>query len=155
MLKLQPYVQDSVAHHPCPKFAYKFFGPFEIADKIGASDYKLKLPILVRSIRCFMFQRNSSLIVLLCSLLWLSYLHWIWLTWTLEKILDRQLVKKGNMAVVQILVVVGAARIIGHLERSQCSSCKVFISSSLGTGYVFRRDHLGGNGLNLTAVHED
>jgi hypothetical protein len=89
---------------------------------------------------------------------------------TLEKILDRQLVKKGNMAVVQILVVVGAARIIGHLERSQCSSCKVFISSSLGTGYVFRRDHLGGNGLNLTrefhwpeerskglltAVHED
>ena len=30
LLKLQPYTQSSVANHPCPKLAYKFFGPFQI-----------------------------------------------------------------------------------------------------------------------------
>jgi hypothetical protein len=34
LLKLQPYAQGSLVHRPCPKLAYKFFGPFEIAEKL-------------------------------------------------------------------------------------------------------------------------
>ncbi|KAJ1288152.1 hypothetical protein BS78_02G068200 [Paspalum vaginatum] len=43
-LKLQPYVQSSVATRSNNKLCYKFFGPYEIVDKIGAVAYKLKLP---------------------------------------------------------------------------------------------------------------
>lgn len=44
LLKLQPYVQSSVASHPCPKLAYKFFGPYTIEQRISSMAYKLALP---------------------------------------------------------------------------------------------------------------
>lgn len=44
LLKLQPYVQKSVASHPCAKLAFKFFGPFSVTARIGPSAYKLDLP---------------------------------------------------------------------------------------------------------------
>lgn len=40
-LKLQPYVQCSLAPRANQKLAFKFFGPFEIIEKIGAVAYKL------------------------------------------------------------------------------------------------------------------
>ena len=43
-IKLQPYVQSSVAARANQKLAYRFFGPFLITDKIGTVGYKLKLP---------------------------------------------------------------------------------------------------------------
>jgi hypothetical protein len=43
-LKLQSYVQTSVAHCSSQKLAFRFFGPFQIIQRVGNVAYKLKLP---------------------------------------------------------------------------------------------------------------
>lgn len=43
-LKLQPYVQSSLARRSCNKLPFNFFGLFKIIQRIGAVAYKLELP---------------------------------------------------------------------------------------------------------------
>lgn len=38
-LKLQPYVQTSMARRSCQKLAFKFFGPFRVIQRVGATAY--------------------------------------------------------------------------------------------------------------------
>jgi hypothetical protein len=42
-LKLQPYVQSSVADRAHQKLAFKFFGPFRIVERVGSVAYRLEL----------------------------------------------------------------------------------------------------------------
>ena len=43
-LKMQPYIQSSIAPRANHKLAFKYFGPFPITEKIGAVAYKPALP---------------------------------------------------------------------------------------------------------------
>lgn len=43
-LKLQPYVQLSVARRSSQKLGFRYFGPYKIIHKVGKMAYKLELP---------------------------------------------------------------------------------------------------------------
>jgi hypothetical protein len=43
-LRLQPYIQSSLAPRSNQKLAFRYFGPFKILSKVGSVAYKLELP---------------------------------------------------------------------------------------------------------------
>jgi len=43
-VKLQPYVQTSLANRSSNKLSFRFFGPFTVMAKIGDVAYQLQLP---------------------------------------------------------------------------------------------------------------
>lgn len=106
LLKLQPYVQQSVVSRPFPKIAYKFYGPFHVLERIGAVAYKLALPadslihpvFHVSQLKPFT-PSYSPVFHDLPKLVDFSVRDL-----KPETVLDRRLVKKGNRAVAQVLI---------------------------------------------------
>lgn len=43
-LKLQPYIQSSVAPHAHHKLLFKYYAPYKVLERVGASAYRLALP---------------------------------------------------------------------------------------------------------------
>ncbi|KAJ1257003.1 hypothetical protein BS78_K237600 [Paspalum vaginatum] len=43
-LKLQPYVQSSMAYRSNQKLSFRFYGPFKILERVGSVAYRLDLP---------------------------------------------------------------------------------------------------------------
>lgn len=106
LLKLQPYVQQSVASRPYPKLAFKYFGPFKILEKISNAAYKLALPeqSLIHPVfhvsQLKPFTPNYTPVY--SELPTITDLSTVQLY--PEAILNRRLVKKGNRAIPQVLV---------------------------------------------------
>ena len=44
LLKISPYAQSSVANRPFSKLALKYYGPFLVLERVGATTYKLDHP---------------------------------------------------------------------------------------------------------------
>jgi hypothetical protein len=106
LLKLQPYVQQSVVSRPYPKLAFKFFGPYEILERVGKVAYKLQLPAgsLVHPVFHVsqLKEHRPDYSPVFSDLTVLPALDQ--LDTTPERILDRRMVKKGNAAIVQVQV---------------------------------------------------
>jgi hypothetical protein len=64
-MKLQPYAQTSVASRSNHKLSSKFFGPYEVLERIGNVAYRLSFPKEVRSIPSCTSpsSSNSSLLI--------------------------------------------------------------------------------------------
>jgi hypothetical protein len=106
LLKLQPYVQQSVVSRPYPKLALKYYGPYEILEKLGAAAYKLNLPegSLIHPVfhvsQLKLFTPNYSQVFAELPLL----LDLASQQLQPERMLERRLVKKGNQAIPQVKV---------------------------------------------------
>jgi len=106
LLKLQPYVQTSVAHRPYPKLAFKYYGPYQVLEKVGLVAYRLQLPAdsLIHPVfhisQLKLFHPDYTPVYQeLPKVKDLSIVDS-----TPEMILERRLVKKGNVAVPQVKV---------------------------------------------------
>lgn len=106
LLKLQPYAQSTVANRPCPKLAYKFFGPFSVEQRIGTMAYKLALPSDSRIHNVFHVSQlkpfNQDYTPVFSDLPKTPDLTAAPLM--PEAILERRMVKKGSASIVQVRV---------------------------------------------------
>ena len=104
-VKLQPYQQQSVAQCINQKLAAKYFGPFEIIARIGAVAYKLQLPPFSRIHPVFRVSQLKKQIGPRPAQSTLPDIdeHGL-LAAEPVAVLDRKLGRKGNSAVVYVLI---------------------------------------------------
>ncbi|XP_071680642.1 uncharacterized protein [Lolium perenne] len=106
LLKLQPYAKKSVVNRPYPKLSYKFFGPYVVLERIGEVAYKLQFPSTAKVHPVFhvsqlkpftpkytrVFDELPSVPDLAAT------------TIEPEEILERPMVRSGNMVATQVLI---------------------------------------------------
>ena len=105
-LKLQPYIQTSIARRPCQKLAFRYFGPYTILERVGPVAYKLNLPehsqihpvVHVSLLKKVLSPSTSVSSALPPSV---DILHSIQ---SPEQVLERRLVRKGTATQAQVLV---------------------------------------------------
>jgi hypothetical protein len=106
LLNLQPYAQGYVVNMSYPKIAFKYFGPYTILEKVGTTTFKLQLPagsmvhpiFIVSQFKEFNLDYTPTYSPLTdISALDISEI-------LPEKIVDCRLIKRGNVAITQILV---------------------------------------------------
>lgn len=104
-LDLHPYWQNSVSKQTSQKLSPKYFGPYKIIEKVGSAAYRLQLPPdtlihgtshvsqLIKAVGSHQVQANIPL-------------HMNDLVEAFEPyaVLERQMVKRGNQAAVQLLI---------------------------------------------------
>ncbi|KAJ3687163.1 hypothetical protein LUZ61_016327 [Rhynchospora tenuis] len=105
-LRLQPYKQTSVSGGGNAKFNSKYFGPFEILEKIGTVAYKLNLPpaanihpvIHVSQLKKHIGRHQTPL----------PYCPWLGSDGNLRgvpfKVIGRRMIKKGNEPIAQLQI---------------------------------------------------
>jgi hypothetical protein len=106
LLKLQPYVQTSVANRPYPKIAFKYYGPYDVVERIGQVAYKLQLPegslihpvFHISQLKAY----TSDYTPVYTDLPKISDLTAA--DTAPEAISDRRLVKKGNVAIPRVKI---------------------------------------------------
>ncbi|CAL5346186.1 unnamed protein product [Camellia sinensis] len=105
-LRLQPYKQTTVALQRNMKLSPRFYGPYQVLERVGAVAYKLELPTTTKIHPVFHVSLLKKKIG--TNVLAHTTLPPVGLEGTLQlepmAVLDRRMVKRGNKAVVQWLV---------------------------------------------------
>lgn len=105
-MKLQPYVQSTVASRTNKKLPFKYYGPYRVLEKIGAVAYRLELPdnsrihpvLHVSQLKkqvapdCQVSDDLSSICTEPECILWA------------ERVLDKRMIQRGAQAVKQVLI---------------------------------------------------
>uniref|UniRef100_A0A8R7U6U1 Chromo domain-containing protein n=1 Tax=Triticum urartu TaxID=4572 RepID=A0A8R7U6U1_TRIUA len=105
-LKLQPYAQHTVVNRPCAKLAYKFYGPFEVLEQIGPAAYKLQLPVAAQIHPVFHVSQLKEFVPDHTPVFSIAPAPVDFSSMDVQPgmIFDRKLVKKGDRALLQVLV---------------------------------------------------
>lgn len=102
-LKLQPYIQSSLAPRANQKLAFKFFGPFKVLAKMGTMAYKLDLPASSSVHDVFHVSQLKKVVTSVDKVT--PSIPEPDISFQLpEQILDKKLVSKGVNGVHQVLV---------------------------------------------------
>ncbi|KAJ7979026.1 Ty3/gypsy retrotransposon protein [Quillaja saponaria] len=104
-LKLQPYRQLTMANKKFHKLSYKFYGPYQIVQRVGRAAYKLDLPSSARIHPTFHISQLKKKIGDIQSQVELpEFSEDGIIVLKPTAILDRKFIKKNNQAVIQLLV---------------------------------------------------
>lgn len=102
-LKLQPYIQKSIATRANHKLTFKFFGPFRVLERIGEVAYRLDLPPASRVHPVF---HVSQLKKCVGSKVQVSPIlpDYVSLFQVPDRVLQQRVRQRGHRAVAQVLV---------------------------------------------------